>query len=63
MRKTISDKAKRLIFLKLEESKKQCKFKQAIIPPGWACVQTKVFSEEMAKILFEEDLIIKKKEL
>jgi len=27
----------------------ECKFKQAFIPKGWACVKIKEFSKELAK--------------
>jgi len=56
-KKDTIDKVKKLIRIKLEETRMQCDFKKAFIPPGWSCVQTKVFSEEMTKALSEEGLI------
>jgi len=45
------NKTETLIYNKLLKTKDGCKFKEAWIPKGWACIEIKTFSKELAKEL------------
>lgn len=42
---------KKLIRQKLIETREHCKFKEAWIPEGWACVEIEEFSADLARAL------------
>ena len=45
------NRTEKIILEKLWATRKHCKFKNAWLPPGWACVEIETFAKDVAKSL------------
>ena len=47
----VMNRTEKIILEKLWATRKHCKFKNAWLPPGWACVEIETFAKDVAKSL------------